>query len=147
MDARSVAMAPSQSATTVLGVKGVKSALTMPYQSAVGLIGPREHVLLAQGRRQIEDLPQGAGVAVPQQSTGQAVSLTALRSNHVSPQIPRYSIPSKVRLTLFIHRMTSGFIHWILDSDSWKAWQALVRPIPVIFRGCSRLTLQVSDTL
>lgn len=65
VDARSVAMAPSQSVTTVLGVKGVKSALTMPYQSAVGLIGPRERVLLAQGRKPIENLPQGAGVAVP----------------------------------------------------------------------------------
>jgi hypothetical protein len=65
VDARSVAMAPSQSATTVLGVKGVKNALTTPYQSAVGLIGPRERVLLAQGRRQIEYLHQGAGVAVP----------------------------------------------------------------------------------
>jgi hypothetical protein len=63
--ARSVVTVPSRSATTVLGVKGIKSALTMLYQSVVGLIGPRERVLLAQGGRPMEDLPQGAGVAVP----------------------------------------------------------------------------------
>jgi hypothetical protein len=71
--ARSVVTGPSQSATTVLGVKEMKSALTMLYQNVVDLIGPRERVLLPQGRRPMEGLPQGAGVAVPQQSTRQAV--------------------------------------------------------------------------
>jgi hypothetical protein len=146
--ARSVVTGPSQSATTVLGVKEMKSALTMLYQNVVDLIGFRERVLLPQGRRPMEGLPQGAGVAVPQQSTRQAVSLTALRSSHVSPPYRRYSIPLKIRLSLSIHsKMTSAFIHWIPDSNSWKAWQGSVGPIPLIFRRCSRSTLQVPDTL
>jgi len=63
--ARSVVTVPSRSATTVLGVKGIKSALTILNQSVEGLIGLRERVLLAQGRRPMEDLPHGAGVVVP----------------------------------------------------------------------------------
>jgi hypothetical protein len=142
--ARSVATAPSQSATTVLGVKGIKSALTMLYQNVVGLIGSRERVLLAQGRRPMEDLPQGAGVTVPQQSTENEqavrVSLTALLNGHVSLPNPRYSI-----LSLSIHsKMTSAFIHWIPDSNSW---QGSVRPTSEIIRRCSPLTLRVPGTL
>lgn len=136
--ARSVVMAPSRSATTVLGVKGMKSALTMLYQSVVGLIGPRERALLAQGRRSMRDLSQGASVAVSQLLTGQA---RPLRSSHVSPPIRRYSM-----LSLPIHsNMRSAFEHRIPDSNPWKAWQGSVRP-PVI-RRCLLLTLQVPDTL
>lgn len=143
MGARSVVTAPSRSATTVLGVKGIKSALTILYQNVVGLIGPRESVLLAQGRRSTEDLPQGADVAVPQQLTGKAVSLTALRRSHVSPPNPRCSI-----LSLPIHsNMMSTSIHWIPDSNSWNTWQGLVRPTPVIIHRFSQLTLQVPETL
>jgi hypothetical protein len=149
--ARSVVMVPSRSATTVLGVKEMKSALTILNQSVVDLIGPRDRVLLAKGRRPIKDLPQGAGVAVPQQSTRQAVSLTALRSRHVSrspPPNPRYSIHLKIRLSLSIHsNMMPAFIHWIPDSNSWKAWHGSVRPTPVIIPRCLRLALQVPDTL
>jgi hypothetical protein len=45
--ARSVVTAPSRSATTVHGVKGMESALMTLYQSVVGLIGPSDHALLA----------------------------------------------------------------------------------------------------
>ena len=145
--ARSGVTVPSRSVSTVLGVKGMKSALTMLYQSAVVLIGPRECAFLKQGKGPMEDLPQGAGVAVPQQSTRQAMCLTALRGSHVPPPIPRYSIPPKIRLSLSIHgNMTTAFTHWILSLDSWKAWEGSVRPPPGTGR-CSRLTFQVPDTL
>jgi hypothetical protein len=91
----------------------------------------------------MEDLPHGAGVAVPQQSTGGQAVLTALRSSHVSPPIPRCSI-----LSLSIHtNMTSASIHWIPGSNSWKTWRGIVRPTPAIIHRCSQLTLQVPDTL
>lgn len=142
--ARSVVMVPNRSATTVLGVVGMKNALTTLSQGVVGLIGTRERVLLLP----MEDILQDAcvRVAVPQQSTRKAVSLTALRGSHMSPPHPRYFISLKIRLSLSIHsNMTSAFIHWILDSDSSKAWRSSV--LPVIICRCSRLTLLVPDTL
>jgi len=145
--ARSVAMVPNRSVTTVLGVVGMKSALTMLYQGVVGLIGTRERVLLPP----MEDLPQDAcvrnAIPHPQRSTStKAESLTALRGSHVSPPHPRYFISLKIRLSSSIHsNMTSAFIHWTQDSDSWKAWRSSVPP--VIICRCSRLTLLVPDTL
>ena len=59
-------MVRSRGATTVLGKKRMGGALTMLCQSVVGLIRFRERILLAQGRRPMEDHPQGAGVTVPQ---------------------------------------------------------------------------------
>jgi hypothetical protein len=73
--ARSAVTAQSRSATTVLSVKGMDSVLTILYQSVVGLIGSRERVLVALGRPMTMNLPQGAGVAVPQQLTKQRVGL------------------------------------------------------------------------
>ena len=137
--AKSVVTAPSRSATIVLGVKSIRNALMILYQSVVGPIGPRGRVYLEQGKRSIEDLTQDAGVAFPQQLTRQGVPMA--RSSHVSSLNPRCPILSSHSSVM----PTS--IHWIPDSNSWKMWQGLVFPTPGIIRRCSQLTLQVPDML
>lgn len=148
--AKSGVTVPSRSVSTVRGVRRMKSALTMLYQSAVGPIRPKERVFLEQGKRPMEDLLQGAGVAVPRELTRQAVNLTALRDGHVPPPNPPYSILLKIWISLSIHsNMTTAFTHWILSLKSWKTWQDSVRP-PLMIIGtgrCSRLTLRVPDKL
>ena len=62
-DARSVATAQSQCATTALSVKGTSSVLTMFYRSVVGPTGYRERALAVRGRMMMKRR-QGAGVAV-----------------------------------------------------------------------------------
>ncbi len=60
--AGSVVTVQSRSATTVLGVKEMKSAFTILCQSAVGPIRAGDPVLVAQDKRLMGNLPQGAGI-------------------------------------------------------------------------------------
>ena len=109
--ARSAVTVLSQSASTVLSVERMNSALTMLYQSVVGPIGSRERVLVAQFMMGV--LPRGAGVAVRRQSMRRLVGLMAPRSP-ASPPNPRCSITWKVWSSLSIHHgnMAFAFIRW-----------------------------------
>jgi len=100
-DARSVATARSQCATTALSVKGMDSVVTMLCRSVVDPTGYRERALVVRSRTMMKR-PQGAGAAVlPQSNKWLAVGPIAFHG-HASPRRDQRLISWKIRSYLSV---------------------------------------------